>query len=107
MTLAAGKLHHLITIERPIEAHRFGEVVITWEEFAKAWAQVKPISSGEYFELESQGASVTHRITLRPISGINSKMRIRYGSRIFEIAGIPRTLDERGRLMEITATEGE
>lgn len=60
-------------------------VIETWSTHATVQAWIEPISGREYFAAQSTQADVTHRITMRCISGIAPKMRVNYGSMIFDI----------------------
>jgi SPP1 family predicted phage head-tail adaptor len=84
--LRLGKLRHRITIEQVAESQDTdGSVIETWSSFASAQGSIKPVSGREYFDAQTTQADVTHRIYLRYITGITSKMRIKYNQRIFDI----------------------
>lgn len=90
-----GKLRHRITIEEATETRDdYGAPEPTWETFAEVWASVESLSGREYFVARSSNSEVTHRVTIRYLSGLSPIMRIVYDSRVFEIVSI---LDRPGR----------
>jgi len=81
-----GKLRHRIAIEQVAEIQDSdGSVIETWSAFADVQASIEPISGREYFAAQITQADVTHRISLRFIAGIITKMRVKHGSRIFGV----------------------
>lgn len=100
-----GKLRHLVSIQHHAKSrNEYGEVVESWSEFAKAWAEVKPIKSNEYFAAFKERAEVTHRVVMRYIDGIKPSMRIEAKGRVFEIVGI-RNFFERDEYLEVMCKE--
>ena len=100
-----GRLRHLISIQYRIKSqNEFGEVVENWMELTKAWAEIKPIKSNEYFAAFKERAEVTHRVVMRYVEGIKPSMRIEAKGRVFEIVGI-RNYFERDEYLEIMAKE--
>ena len=100
-----GKLRHLITIQaRTKRQNEYGEVVEEWQTVAKAWAQIKPIKSSEYFAVFKEHTEVTHRIIIRYIDRLNFSMRILHKGRVFEVVGL-RNFFERNEYLEIFAKE--
>jgi SPP1 family predicted phage head-tail adaptor len=69
---------------------------------AKLPALVRPRSSGERFRTGQTASSELYMVVIRYRNNIDSKMRIAYGNRIFEIVGIV-DLEERHEWMEIDA----
>jgi SPP1 family predicted phage head-tail adaptor len=101
----AGKLRHRITIEQVAETQDSdGSVIETWSTFANAQASIDPISGREYFAAQTTQADVTHRISLRFISGVIPKMRVKYGSRNFDILSVI-NVGERNRELQLMCRE--
>ena len=87
--MRAGPLRHRITIEAPVETQTTdGSIVTTWQAFATVWASIEPLIGREYFAQQREQAAVSHRIRMRCQSGITHKMRIAWGTRIFEIESV-------------------
>jgi len=100
-----GKLRHLVSIQHQAKSrNEYGEVVQSWSEFVRAWAEIKPIKSNEYFASFKERVEVTHRVVMRYIDGIKPSMRIETKGRTFEIVGI-RNFFERDECLEIMAKE--
>ena len=100
-----GKLRHLVSIQHHTKSrNEYGEVVESWSEFVKAWAEIKPIKSNEYFATFKEHAEVTHRIIIRYIDRLTFSMRILHNGRTFDIVGL-RNFFERNEYLEIFAKE--
>jgi len=104
-----GKMRHEITFQQEVQAEDDGGgYALTWANISgtpTVWAEVKPISAGEALRSMQLQGTVTHRITLREKTEITAKMRIKFGTRYFNIRGI-RHIEERDRWTEILAEEG-
>jgi SPP1 family predicted phage head-tail adaptor len=100
-----GMLRHRIAIERVTETRDIdGSVIETWSAYATAQALVEPLSGREYFAAQSTQANVTHRIGIRYLSGIVPNMRVKLGSRIFDILSIIK-VGERNRELQLMCRE--
>lgn len=100
-----GKLRHRVTIEQVTEAQDTdGSVIETWSAFAIGQASIEPISGREYFAAQSTQADVTHRVSLRYLPGITPKMRVTFGSRVFDILSVI-NVDERNRELQLMCRE--
>ena len=94
-----GRLRHRIAIERVTETRDTdGSVIETWSTYATVQASIDPISGREYFAAQSVQTDVTHRIVIRYLSGIVPKMRVKYGSRIFDILSVINVSERNGEL---------
>ena len=103
--MRAGLLRHKVIIQQATETQASdGSVSQSWGTFATIWAQLRPERADEQFEGERFQARVYHRIFIRYLSGVIPKMRILYGSRVFEIQGIM-NYQERNAMMELLAYE--
>jgi len=104
MPLDAGDLWARITIEQPTSAQNdVGEATLTWSTFAEAWADIQPLSGREaerYGEIVGLSA---HKITMRYVPGLSSKMRVIYDGRTLEIGQINER--ERRWIHELICTE--
>lgn len=76
----------------------------TWAKFAVVYAAIWPRSAKEAFNSAQLVQETTHRIRIRYLSGLDSSMRIVFGSRTFEIIGITNP-NERGELLDILCRE--
>ena len=90
-----GKLRHKITIEDVTETiNDIGEIVEEWEEFATVWAEILPLRGREYWASKQTTSEITGKIRIRYLADITSKMRVKFGERIFDIEAVLNT-DER------------
>lgn len=103
--MRAGPLRSRITIERPTETQAGdGSIITGWEAFATAWASVEPLVGREYFAQEREQATVSHKIRMRHLPGITHKMRVAWGSKLFEIESVL-NVGERNREIVLMCSE--
>lgn len=84
-TLAAGRLRHQVSIQRPtpvldsngdeVQADN-GEVLREWVEIALVWAAIEPLSAREFIQSSTTQAQVIARITMRYRSNIEPTDRL-------------------------------
>jgi SPP1 family predicted phage head-tail adaptor len=75
-----------LTLEAPTRAaDGGGGASVTWSTVATVWASVRPTGGGESYTLDRVAGKVSHEILLRYRSGVTPEMRLREGSRVFEI----------------------
>jgi SPP1 family predicted phage head-tail adaptor len=88
--MKAGNLRHKIIIQQPSETHNpgTGELETTWSTLATVWAEILPLIGKEYWASRQVNAETAGKIRIRFISGLTCKMRIKFGTRIFNITGI-------------------
>ena len=92
----SGKYRHVVTFQRLRETQNlYGETSTNenenWEDAFTARVGVFPISGREALGLDADVklGEITHRIVLRYTKGVESKMRVKFGSRIFDIISPP------------------
>lgn len=103
--MRAGKLRNPVTIEKPVDARdAIGDTDRTWIRFADAWASIEPLTAREQIVAMQTEASVTHLVTIRFLSGMLPTMRIRWGTRLFNILP-PLNTDERRKEVTLTCHE--
>jgi SPP1 family predicted phage head-tail adaptor len=83
-----------------------GQRVGAWNEIAKEWASIKPISGREYFNASGERAEITHRIEIRQSASraYRPRDRIVYGERVFNIKSVL-DVDERHRMLQLMVSE--
>ena len=94
MIINAGKYRHIVTFQKLREVQdSYGETSVNnddnWEDAFNARVGIFPISGREALTEDVRQAEISHRIVLRYTKGIESTMRIKFGSRIFEITSPP------------------
>jgi SPP1 family predicted phage head-tail adaptor len=105
--MRAGQLRHLVTVQsRSTTPDTYGEPAQTWSSlYADQPASIEPLSGRELLNAQAIQSDVTHRLRMRYVSGVETKHRILFGSRVFDIRAV-RNVDERGIELEILCTEG-
>lgn len=104
--MRSGNLKHKIDFTTPVKTKNdLGEKEETFEVVTSAYANIIPINSREYFASKQVNADITHKIELRYIDGITTKMQIVHGSRKFQISAPPINIREANKVLQIMATE--
>jgi SPP1 family predicted phage head-tail adaptor len=84
--MLAGKLDRRITIQQPVETQNsFGEVVVSFTNFAEVWAEVIHVSGREILTAGQILPDATLKINIRWLAGINEKFRILYENVAYDI----------------------
>jgi SPP1 family predicted phage head-tail adaptor len=87
--MRAGNLRHLITFQTPVENQTVtGEPTITWVTFYEVNARIEPLVGREFWQAKQISTVITGKINIRYIKGIKAIMRIKFGSRYYNIEGI-------------------
>lgn len=108
----SGKYRHIVTFQRLKEAQNsYGETSVNlnenWEDAFTARVGIFPISGREALLEDVRQAEISHRIVLRYLRGVDSKMRIKFGTRIFEIISPPVNAQERNDELLLFCKERE
>lgn len=100
-----GRLRHQIVIEsKTLAGDGMGGGTATWTTFATVRAAIEPISGSEYIAAQQMQTKVTHRIRLRYLANVTAAMRVKFGTRIFQIESIL-TFNEVKRDMQLMCSE--
>lgn len=84
-----GELRELIEVQKPQETQNaLGEVTQTWVTFATRYASVSTLSSKQALSAMQQGLTITHKIKLRSLDGLNDSYRIRWRNRTLQIISL-------------------
>ena len=103
--MRAGKLNKRVEIQTNTSVpNEMGEHVPGWNTTHTRWASINTIGGQERFSNNKESAEVSHRIKLRYVEGLIPSMRIKYGSRIFDIQHI-QDHEERNRDMTVMVLE--
>jgi SPP1 family predicted phage head-tail adaptor len=103
--MRAGKLRRSITIQQPANAtDAIGGLTQVWSTFASGYAEISPNNGREAIQAQQINAQQPILIRTRYIAGVMPKMRVLYGSRIFEIISVA-NLNEKNRELEFTCLE--
>jgi SPP1 family predicted phage head-tail adaptor len=85
-----GRLRHKIDIEvESTTQNTFGEQTQSWSVFLNdISASISPISGREFFSADMVNAEITHKIRIRYRTGMHPKMRVKFGTRYFDIQAV-------------------
>lgn len=105
-----GKSLSLMRLRVTIEQQQLvgdtgGGYTRSWQSFASIWAHIAPVRGQERLSGLQLAGSITHRITLRYLSGVTPAMRLVYGSRLFNIRAVMNP-DERKEYLVLLCEEG-
>lgn len=82
-------LRDRLTLEQTIRTpDGGGGAAIAWEPVAELWAHVRPISGDERLRHDQITARLTHTVWIRRRPGVVPAMRLRQGSRIYDIVAV-------------------
>jgi SPP1 family predicted phage head-tail adaptor len=89
MALDAGTLRERVTVQQATEnRNRLGEAISEWSTFAEVWASVNGVTAREYLLAGQQQIELSHRVKMRYLTGLTSKMRLSWRGRTLEIISI-------------------
>lgn len=104
--MRAGKLRDRIEIQEiisePIDSQR--QAVPNWHTVYTRWGEVTSTAGGEGFDKAQVSPEVTHQVRMRRELGleITSKMRLKWGTRILDIAAVLKGTNPDETLMNCT-----
>ncbi|HEY1182232.1 MAG TPA: phage head closure protein [Rhodocyclaceae bacterium] len=104
--MRAGQLRDRITIQqRTVTRGSMGAPVDTWTDVATVWAQFDPLRGREFFSAKQEQTENSVRFWIRYRAGIETKMRIVFAGKHYDIEAV---IDARGRrqMLEIMTREG-
>ena len=100
-----GTLRHRVQIQSLAgTANELGERNDTWVTVASRWASLEPGTGSESETAGQLKASSSTTMTIRYYSGLTTRHRVKFGSRIFGITGI-QVDSEVKRFQKLTCTE--
>lgn len=108
MSLSAGKLRHIISIEEPIETQDIdGSIIKSWAiSNSGVYASIEPLSGKEFISAKQEQHSITARITIRYKSGITTKSRVNYNNKIYNIHAVLSDIDSGIEYLTLLVSNG-
>jgi SPP1 family predicted phage head-tail adaptor len=106
----AGKLRHLVAVERLVDQTPTaeGQPAQEWAPLARRYAAVEPVEGlgggREYLQANALQADLTHQVTVRYLAGVTPKMRVNFGGRILEVISVG-NVEERDRMTVLWCKE--
>ncbi|QNN24338.1 phage head closure protein [Planctomycetales bacterium ZRK34] len=105
MGRAAGILKHRVELWQPVTStNTYGEDEITHKRIDTVYAQVQPLSGRERFYAQQVSAEITHRVTMRYRSDVDSSWRLVFKNRTLNIDSVI-NIDEANRWLELVCKE--
>lgn len=87
--MRAGKLRNQIVIQTVTESRdSLGGVSESWATYATVRASIEPLKGTEKFQDKTTLSEVDLKVRIRYLAGVTTKMRILFGTRIFNIHSI-------------------
>lgn len=84
-----GNMRHRVTIEKIVKkTDPYGDPYDDWGEHATVWAAIEPLTGREYWGAQQVDSEVAGKIRIRYLSDINPTMRVKFGTRIYEILAV-------------------
>lgn len=107
MPINPGRLRHQVILktERRIEDGSGGYIAAEPVVFARAWAEIRPLTARERIQSMQTTADVSHEVTMRYIPGVTAAMLVEHEGRTFEIAAQPIDPEERHELLKLLCRE--
>lgn len=103
--VAAGRLRHFVLIQKPsTTVDGYGHRQDSWTTHASVWASIDPLGGRELQVGDRWDKELTHKITMRFVSGVTPEMRVYHDNRIFNIESVFNR-GERNKELEILAKE--
>jgi len=103
--MQAGKLRTRIEVQQnTTTTNDVGETVSSWETVKTRWASIIPLTGREYMLAVFAQADISHTIQMRYFPDIDQSYRLKYGTRIFEIASVL-NLNERNKTLHLQCKE--
>lgn len=100
--ICAADLRHYLEIQTVSESATSGgagETTETWSTEAKVWAKIDTQGSREVFRASQVYPTATHVVTIRYRTGMTTKKRLKFGTRILGITGIENPQEENVMLL--------
>lgn len=96
-----GELRHRIKIQKHTsEMNENGFEVKSWQDFKSAWASVTNLHGREFFQAKQVSSSASTKFIIRYIDELDTKMRILYNDKHYNIIYID-NIKDRNRFIEL------
>ena len=105
--MQAGQNRHACVIEQQTtgSADEFGHPTEDgWETYRQWWARFEPTTSREFYRASQVQSDMTALIAGRYVPSVTSEMRVRFGTRKFNILGVI-NVEERGKELQLVCKE--
>lgn len=87
--MRAGTLRHRVTFMRKeTQINDYGDVTLAWVDVKTVWAEIAPLSVKDVIASNAANVQISVRITIRFTPDVDATMRIKNGSKTYQITGI-------------------
>tara|TARA_R110000822_G_scaffold257105_1_gene382770 strand:+ start:447 stop:773 length:327 start_codon:yes stop_codon:yes gene_type:complete len=101
-----GSLRHRVQLQSQTNTtDTGGGIAQVWTTIANVYCSIAPKTGSESYRQGQIQDKTTHEIAMRYRASIDTKYRIKYGTRLFNINHI-KNIDERNRYLLLTCEEG-
>jgi SPP1 family predicted phage head-tail adaptor len=84
-----GRLDQRLAIERETAtADGAGGYTLGWETYATVWGRIEAVGGSEQMRALAREAKANTRIVIRRLAGVTAEMRIKAGTRVFNIRAV-------------------
>src|SRR5690554_4935398 len=83
----------------------YGDDIYDWKTDSTVWAELQLGNGREFWEAQKINSEISGLAKIPYQTGIKADMRVKYGSRIFELIGPPVDIGERHVEMELKLKE--
>lgn len=104
MTVVGNLRHRVIIQGKQTTPDGMGGFVEAWQDIATVWGDVRPLRGQERYVAQQAVSEVTHKVTIRYMSGIAPGNRILFDGRVFDILAVI-NVAERNRWLELLCSE--
>jgi SPP1 family predicted phage head-tail adaptor len=106
MANSIGKMRFRVKVERSTNTRDAGGGISqAFNPVTYIYANIKPTSANSSYRQGMVQEKITHEVTLRYMTNIDTNSRITYGTKNFNIKGII-NVDERDRYLKLLCEEG-
>jgi SPP1 family predicted phage head-tail adaptor len=84
-----GELRERVTVQVASgTTNALGETVLAWSASSAVWASVEGVSAREALAAGQQETTISHRVRLRYLPGLNQQMRFSWRGRTLDIISL-------------------
>jgi len=103
--MRVGPLRHLCRVEKLSPAKdAFGGIVNTWELSVNVWCSIAPVSGKESWMSAQKYETATHTVFCRYTDKVTPKMRMLFGTRVFDIVAVM-NVQEQNKMLKLVVEE--
>jgi len=101
---------HSVAIQRATRTKdaTSGQVSLSWLTIATVRASVEPLSGREFFEAQQTKAGLSHRVTIRQstdVDSLSAKDRVLFDSRNLNVVSVIKPQERNGGYMQLMCEE--